>query len=213
MTEARTYVSLTPEAKRLDDEEGSRTVHPLVMAVSPEVVPGEFTQDTYEDTIELAMTPEQALALRRAAERRLAGTNVVEATPATPSLQNENARLDRRLLLLGASVVAIVVGTALTAIASRAPTVNGARPISVAPSPTVSVDSREQPVRLTNPFDSSEVFELPPETTPAEARQSVAELLLERARERREAEGVKRAAAATPIEHPRIAQNSASHRG
>ena len=41
-----------------------------------------------------------------------------------------------------------------------------------------------EPVRFKNPFDRSEVFEFPPGTSLAEARQAVAELLTERARDR-----------------------------
>jgi len=41
------------------------------------------------------------------------------------------------------------------------------------------------PTRVTNPFDASEVFEFPPGTPKDTARESVAETLLERARERR----------------------------
>jgi hypothetical protein len=41
------------------------------------------------------------------------------------------------------------------------------------------------PTRFTNPFDASEVFEFPPGTTQDAARESVAETLLQRARERR----------------------------
>jgi hypothetical protein len=41
-----------------------------------------------------------------------------------------------------------------------------------------------EPVRVKNPFDRSEVFEFPPGTSPEDARQSVADLLLQRARER-----------------------------
>jgi len=41
------------------------------------------------------------------------------------------------------------------------------------------------PTRFTNPFDASEVFEFPPGTPADSARASVAEVLLERARERR----------------------------
>jgi hypothetical protein len=40
------------------------------------------------------------------------------------------------------------------------------------------------PTRFANPFDKTEVFELPPGLTREEARQMVAEILLERARER-----------------------------
>jgi hypothetical protein len=40
------------------------------------------------------------------------------------------------------------------------------------------------PVRYTNPFDASEVFEFPPGTSRAAAREAVAEMLLQRAAER-----------------------------
>jgi hypothetical protein len=40
------------------------------------------------------------------------------------------------------------------------------------------------PVRITNAFDASEVFEFPPGTPDAEARKTVEELLMGRARER-----------------------------
>jgi hypothetical protein len=42
----------------------------------------------------------------------------------------------------------------------------------------------EPPVRVTNPFDASEVFEFPAGTTRAEARALMNEMLMERARER-----------------------------
>jgi hypothetical protein len=45
--------------------------------------------------------------------------------------------------------------------------------------------AQSSPVRFTNPFDASEVVEFPPGTTEEAARASVAEMLLQRARERR----------------------------
>jgi hypothetical protein len=42
----------------------------------------------------------------------------------------------------------------------------------------------EPPVRVSNPFDRSEVFEFPPGTTPEAAQAAVADTLLARARER-----------------------------
>jgi hypothetical protein len=42
----------------------------------------------------------------------------------------------------------------------------------------------DSPTRFTNPFDASETFEFPPGTTVDDARNSVAEILFERARER-----------------------------
>ena len=44
-----------------------------------------------------------------------------------------------------------------------------------------------EPVTFTNPFDASEVFQFPSGTSETEARHSVAELLLQRARERKDA--------------------------
>jgi hypothetical protein len=40
------------------------------------------------------------------------------------------------------------------------------------------------PVRFANPFDRSEIFEFPPGTTRAEARDAVADILMQRAQER-----------------------------
>jgi hypothetical protein len=44
--------------------------------------------------------------------------------------------------------------------------------------------AQSSPTRFTNPFDASEVFEFPPGTTEDAARDLVAEMLLQRARER-----------------------------
>lgn len=53
------------------------------------------------------------------------------------------------------------------------------------PSQSKLSDGVNLPTRFTNPFDASEVFEFPPGTPENAARESVAEMLLERARERR----------------------------
>jgi hypothetical protein len=47
------------------------------------------------------------------------------------------------------------------------------------------------PVVFKNPFDATEVFEFPPGTSKAEARAAVADLLLQRATERREKRGAR----------------------
>jgi len=49
--------------------------------------------------------------------------------------------------------------------------------------PTVTAESAK-PVRIRNAFDKSEVFEFPPGTTQQEARDAVAQILLQRAVER-----------------------------
>jgi len=54
-----------------------------------------------------------------------------------------------------------------------------------APSPQQPAAPDAQPVRFKNPFDKREVFEFPPGTTLEEARQSVADVLKQRARDRK----------------------------
>jgi len=44
----------------------------------------------------------------------------------------------------------------------------------------------EPPVQVRNPFDAKEIFEFPPGTSETDARQQVVELLMQRARERRQ---------------------------
>jgi hypothetical protein len=59
-----------------------------------------------------------------------------------------------------------------------------AAPVSVTPPPPSSPSTDATPVRFVNPFDRKEVFEFPPGTSTADAREAVAELLSQRARER-----------------------------
>jgi hypothetical protein len=55
---------------------------------------------------------------------------------------------------------------------------------SVAPAAPPAAAPAGLPVRFKNPFDASEVFEFPPGTSRADARQWVANVLMERARDR-----------------------------
>jgi len=67
--------------------------------------------------------------------------------------------------------------------------------------------SEDSPRRFANPFDTTEVFEFPAGTTEDDARQSVAEILFERARERgTQTRTVKRApdSPATPLRIPQL---------
>jgi hypothetical protein len=50
----------------------------------------------------------------------------------------------------------------------------------------VETETAPPPVRFTNPFDKSEVFEFPAGTTRAEARDAVADILLQRAQGRKD---------------------------
>ncbi|MEP7245174.1 MAG: hypothetical protein ABI885_16060 [Gammaproteobacteria bacterium] len=55
-------------------------------------------------------------------------------------------------------------------------------PVVVAAAPTAATNT--EVVRFSNPFDAQEVFEFPPGTSEAEARERVAAMLTQRARER-----------------------------
>ena len=55
------------------------------------------------------------------------------------------------------------------------------------------------PLRMANPFDPAEVFEFPPGTSKAEARESIANVLLQRARERRPQLGAVKRRARQPL--------------
>lgn len=58
------------------------------------------------------------------------------------------------------------------------------KPIVVAQHPPVAANP-PQPVRVVNPFDKTEVFDFPPGTSAEDSREKVAQILLQRARDRR----------------------------
>lgn len=118
--------------------------------------------------------------------------------PAVPQRRQQSPhqtawlRRARWPLVLTASILAIVaiVWTTATRRApeqppARAPVVVRVPPAS-APLAAVPAEPAPPPVRFTNPFDRSEVFEFPSGTSLAEARQLAAQLLARRAQERLE---------------------------
>lgn len=152
----------------------------------------KIAEDVEEDTIELMLTPEQMRVLSSAATGDAAGP-VTPASLASPV----QARTPPRPWPAGGVAaiigVTVVLGTlvALSAIAQRtserkhlAAAVPAPTPVAAAPEVSPPPPPPAEAVRFKNPFDHSEVFEFPPGTSPAEARQAVAELLMERARDR-----------------------------
>ena len=91
-------------------------------------------------------------------------------------------------LALGITAVAIALWPAeqspKTAAQAVMPTVAAAAHAE-APTHAEPATVENVPTRFANPFDASEVFEFPPGTTQDAARESVAETLLQRARDRR----------------------------
>jgi len=73
-----------------------------------------------------------------------------------------------------------VAGNAAVPPATSKPTVAPA----AAPTALPAADDDNPPLRFKNPFDANEVFEFPSGTSLAEARQAVADVLLQRAHER-----------------------------
>jgi hypothetical protein len=140
------------------------------------------------------------------------------AVPATPAeqtfreLRPPMSRL-RLAMLLSAVAVASAILTAVTYTATTRtvrpgpirPSVvsNPPVPAIVAPSPPplpAPLTEPAEPVRFVNPFDRKEVFEFPAGTSEADARDAVANLLYERAEERRGA--VRGIVSGMSVRHP-----------
>jgi len=164
-----------------------------------------------DDTVELALTEEEMLALSRAAEEGHAKTTLRNSAliAAGAFLRNLSARSRtyRWPLGLASSVLGIATGVVLgVVLADRIFTVT----ISAPASAPHSAESLESPVRFGNPFDASEVFEFPPGTSVDQARQSVAAALLQRARDR-QAAGIVKSGRPMPVataDHTRVVRNS-----
>lgn len=123
------------------------------------------------------------------------GGEAIEAPIASPSASNApKFSPDHRLTVIGILSVGIIASIALGAhYAYSRP--EPAAPVvqqtwTALPEKPVVVAEEElppeppKPTLYRNPFDKSEVFELPPGLSKAEARDMVADILLERARER-----------------------------
>ena len=105
-------------------------------------------------------------------------------------LWERTARIDFISTATFAALVLAVAGASLwhtTGFDARttAATTAAATPSASAHAPPAPAEApRPPPLQVLNPFDPTEVFELPAETTESEAREAVADLLLQRARSR-----------------------------
>ena len=163
--------------------------------------------DSSDDTIDLELTGEQGLALSRAAEAGGGVARPDEAEPVSPVPEYENfasgrtARIDFAANVTFAVAVVGIAVAFLWPVPDRrplAPAVTITAPLAQVPAARAA-EPQGAPVRITNVFDATEVFEFPHGTTESEAREAVAELLLGRARARR-ADGLmlRRAASLEP---------------
>jgi hypothetical protein len=157
----------------------------------------------------LALTQEDMLALSRAAEEEHTEARKGEsALTATDSLlRGQGLRSRKWPPLVASSVLGIAVSVALGVFAHRISTVTITPPRAA----EGSAESLTSPVRFSNPFDASEAFEFPPGTTDDQARQSVAAILLQRARDRQAAKS-NPPLPGSAIRRARVAGNPEPHR-
>jgi hypothetical protein len=142
-----------------------------------------------EDTIELELTEEEERRLAAAAAQ---AEGAAVAQPADDPIRasaeryvnRRTARIDFICTVIFSLVLAGIAAAAMWPDSDRRPAVAAhpaslpAAPVTAAPAPAPA------PVRIENPFDKTEVFEFPPDTPAGDAREAVAQWLLERARER-----------------------------
>jgi hypothetical protein len=128
---------------------------------------------TDSTTIEVMLTPKQLGDLAN-------GTNTAS--------QQRKRHPSRAVVGTAVAAALVVAGSIahLAATQSRAPAVL----VQASPEPPPPLPAQlpapvaQEPVLLKNPFDRSEVFEFPPGTSEADARDAVAKLLFERAQSR-----------------------------
>jgi len=148
---------------------------------------GGLTDAQWEDTIELELGAEQMLALSRADAAIRSNLVPVPSTEKSFSNAPKDERDAWPAVILCISVVSVLSG-AITYLATTPalPAYVGANAVirPAAPEATAPLSADKAPVRFTNPFDATEVFEFPSGTSEAEARQAVADLLLQRAQDR-----------------------------
>lgn len=158
------------------------------MIGAPELPAGASgARDPAEDTVELELTAAEQLELSQTAN---AAPRLPEMVSGKPGYDTFVCRRTERIdfvctLTFAALVLGITAATGWRALVGQptAPAVAIAAP--VAPAPAAPAQPRGPIVQVVNPFDATEVFEFPAETTETEARSAIAELLLQRARERR----------------------------
>jgi len=164
-----------------------------------EAGPGEFSDDPGEDTIELELSPQDLLTLSRASDEENALAPQLDAMScAEPALKEVSStapgtpRMGRLPLARVAGVLSIAAAViALASAAHRAVVAPSVTAAATNPSGSPAAATTRWPaestnsiVRIRNPFDASEVFDFPPGTSEAEARQAVSNVLLRRARDR-----------------------------
>lgn len=158
-----------------------------------------------DDTIELQLTPEQLLELSQPAELDepfASGQASAFAPPerifpefssAPPLFSPPPSSPARRwhqtpIAKMGGAIIAYTAlawwSASQLAGQPKPPATAATRPPAAIARPALSASPAKPEVRVVNPFDKTEVFEFPAGTSGAEGREKVAQILLQRARDR-----------------------------
>jgi hypothetical protein len=151
---------------------------------------GGFTDAECDDTIELELSAEQTLALSRAdAAIPLNPLAVPSAQKSLLNVPEDRGGAWRSVILPIAAISVLSGGIAYLGTTPAQPVHVGGNAVvgSAAPETTAPPSADNAPVRFTNPFDATEVFQFPSGTSDTEARLAVADLLLQRAHDRQNA--------------------------
>ena len=160
---------------------------------SREIVP--LSDASSDDTIELELSAQQArtLSLSRADATTPPVTAVRKSLPPTPPPERRGTRFAVIFSIAATSVfsggIVYLATTPSEPLRIGGNTVVHSATAAETPLPP-SFDSMR--VKFTNPFDATEIFEFPSNTSEAEAREAVAQVLLQRAHERHEAAKIAR---------------------
>lgn len=135
------------------------------------------------DTIELELSPEQ---LRALSEGLAAEEDEPVSLPLVVATTRKAHRWDSTTLAAVVAVSLLSSGATYLAVRHTEPALAADEPLTafrIAPAPEPE-QRRVAGVTFANPFDASEIFQFPAGTSEGSAREAVAELLLQRARER-----------------------------
>jgi hypothetical protein len=148
-----------------------------------------------EDTLELELSAEQMLSLSRAGAAIRPNTLPVPTAKKSHPAEPEYRRDSWPTVILSIATASVFSGgIAYLATPSTEPFHVSANTVvrSAAAETPVPPPADVARVQFTNPFDATEVFEFPSGTSETEARQAVADVLLQRAHERQNASKITR---------------------
>jgi hypothetical protein len=162
--------------------------------VSEPPISSEISGEPNKGTIELELTPED-LFLRHTTGLQTSSSEAGTGSASSPTSNSRNADVaasstapGKIILVTGAFAITLTyltLGSVVDRERALPPYQAGNTPTQSRLLTSEQTQQKNSPVRYKNPFDPSEIFEFPPGTSQTKARELVADLLLQRARDRR----------------------------